>query len=65
MTVKEIEQQVRKLPRTRLMMFREWFRRFDADVWDRQIERDVRGGKLNKFAREALSSYKPGKAKEI
>lgn len=65
MTVKEIERQVRKLPRTRLMMFREWFQRFDAEVWDRQIERDVRGGKLSKFAKEALASYKAGKAKEI
>ena|SRR5687768_10186025 len=65
MTVKEIERQVKKLPRKGLTAFREWFRRFDADAWDRQIENDVRSGKLTRFAKEALSSYKSGKAKEI
>ena len=65
MTVKEIERQVKKLPRTSLTAFREWFQRFDSDAWDHQIERDVHAGKLAKFAKEALNSYKAGKAREI
>ena len=65
MTIKEIERQVKKLPRPRLNAFREWFRRFDSDEWDRQIQRDVRTGRLARFAKEALASYKTGKAKEI
>lgn len=65
MTVKEIERQVKKLPRASLTAFREWFQRFDSDEWDHQIARDVRGGKLARFASEALSSYQTGKAKEI
>ena len=65
MTVKQLELQVKKLGRSKLAEFREWFRRYDADAWDRQIERDVRSGKLAKFAKEAIASYKSGKAKEI
>ncbi len=65
MTVKEIERQVKKLPRKHLKAFRDWFRRFDADYWDEQIERDVHAGKLSHLAKEARASYKGGKAKEI
>jgi hypothetical protein len=65
MTVKEIERQVKRLPRASLAAFRKWFQKFDSDNWDRQIERDVKSGKLDRVAKEALSSYKAGKAKEI
>ncbi len=65
MTVKEIEKQIKKLPRAGLVAFRQWFQRFDWDKWDEQIERDVRAGKLNRLAKEARASYKAGKSKEI
>ncbi len=65
MTVREIERQVKSLPRAGLTIFRKWFQRFDSDAWDHQIERDVRAGKLARFAKEALTAYKAGKAREI
>lgn len=65
MTVKEIEREIQKMPRERLMKFRAWFSRFDSDAWDRQIEKDARGGKLAGMVREAMSSYKAGKSREI
>ena len=65
MTVKEIEREIQKMPRARLMRFREWFSRFDSDAWDRQIEKDARAGKLSGIVREAMSAYKAGKATEI
>lgn len=65
MTVKEIEREIKKLPSKRLTAFRDWFARFDSDAWDRQIEKDARAGKLGALAREALASYRSGKAREI
>jgi len=46
-----------------LSNFRQWFEEFDAQVWDRQFEADVKSGKLNKIAEQALNDYRTGKAK--
>ena len=63
--VKKIEQDVRKLNRDELAAFRKWFREYDSDEWDRQIEEDVRSGKLDKLADEALAAHRAGKSKEL
>jgi hypothetical protein len=63
--VEKIEQHIRKLNRKELLAFRRWFREYDSDEWDRQIEEDVRAGKLDKLAEEALAEHRAGKSKEI
>ena len=63
--VEKIEQDIRKLDRKELLAFRRWFRDYDSDEWDRQIEEDVRAGKLDKLAEEALAEHRAGKSKEI
>ena len=63
--VEKIEQDIRKLNRNELLAFRRWFREYDSDEWDRQIEEDVRAGKLDKLAEEALVEHRAGKSKEI
>jgi hypothetical protein len=63
--VEKIEQDIRKLDRKELLAFRKWFREYDSDEWDRQIEEDVRAGKLDKLAEEALAEHRAGKSKEI
>jgi hypothetical protein len=63
--VENIEQEVRKLSPSELAAFRRWFLEFDAQVWDRQIENDVREGRLDKFADEALAAHRAGKSKEL
>jgi hypothetical protein len=63
--VEKIEQDIRKLDRKELLAFRGWFREYDSDEWDRQIEEDVRAGKLDKLAEEALAEHRAGKSKEI
>ena len=63
--VEKIEQDVRKLNRDELLAFRRWFRKYDSDEWDRQIEEDVRAGKLDKLAEEALAAHRAGKSKEL
>ena len=64
-TVKEIEKAIAELPPKKLSILRSWFEKFDAAVWDKQIERDVKAGKLDALANKALSDYKKGKCKEL
>ena len=63
--VKRLEQEVKKLGHAELAAFRAWFRRYDADEWDRQIKEDVRTGRLDKLAEEALAEHKAGRTKEL
>jgi len=54
-TVKDIEAAVKSLSAEELAAFRNWFIEFDAAAWDRQIEFDVRSGRLDTLAAEALA----------
>ncbi len=63
--IEKIEQNVRKLKRNEVSAFRRWFREFDSDERDRQIEEDVLAGKLDKLAEEALAAHRAGKSKEL
>jgi hypothetical protein len=44
---------------------RDWFYKFDNEVWDKQFESDVKAGKLDKLAEKAISDYDAGKCKEL
>jgi len=56
--VEKIEQAVRNFSSAELSAFREWFLNYDASVWDRQIEEDIRAGKLDKLSAKALADHK-------
>ena len=53
--IEKLERQVQKLSREELAAFRDWFRRYDSDEWDRQIERDILAGKLHRLGEESIS----------
>jgi len=63
--LEELENRIRNLPPADLAKFRAWFVEFDHVLWDRQIQSDVRSGKLDRLVNEALADYKAGKAKKI
>ncbi len=63
--VESLEREVEKLSPEELAAFREWFATYDADAWDEQIERDVRAGKLDRMAGEALAAHDRGQTKGI
>ena len=37
----------------------------EAEIWDKQFEEDVKAGKLDRFAEEALADFRAGKCEEI
>ncbi|MEI7590881.1 MAG: hypothetical protein WCJ49_06185 [Deltaproteobacteria bacterium] len=59
--VETIERQVQQLGLKELAQFRDWFFEFEADAWDRQIERDAKAGKLDALARKALEDHAAGR----
>lgn len=63
--VETIEREVQSLSSDELREFRRWFREFDANAWDQQIEDDARNGKLDALAEEALKTLKSGNATEL
>jgi hypothetical protein len=62
---KEIEDAVRALPPDDLASFRKWFHVFDADAWDRQIERDADAGRLDVLAAAALRAHREGRTSPL
>ena len=55
--VESLEHEVEKLTPEELRVFREWFAAYDADAWDREMERDVAAGRLDRLAAEALAEH--------
>ena len=60
-----IEGQIKALSREELAQFREWLARFDAEVWDRQFEGDVKAGKLDALAENALRDHLAGRSTKL
>jgi len=52
-TTQEIEEAISNLPPEELEKFRIWFEEFDAELWDRQFEKDAKAGKLDDIANKA------------
>jgi hypothetical protein len=63
--LEEIERQVRALPPDELAQFREWFFRFAADDWDRQIAADLQAGRLDDLLEEARNDLEAGRFREL
>ncbi len=63
--VETIEKEIEGLSSEELTNFRRWFHEFDAAVWDRQLEKDARAGKLDALADEALRDHRGGKSTEF
>jgi major membrane immunogen (membrane-anchored lipoprotein) len=63
--VQIIEKEVKSLNEQELAEFRGWFQEFDSEAWDAHIEHDVRSGKLDQIAQEALEEHKRGLSKAL
>lgn len=63
--VEDVERAVRQLSPQDLREFREWFQRFEDEVWDRQIERDAAAGRLDALGEEALTELREGRTRPL
>lgn len=60
-TRQKIERAIKKLSAEDLAALRAWWAEFDAKAWDKQFERDVAAGRLDKLAKEALRELDEGR----
>ena len=63
--VKDIEDEVAKLSVRELAAFREWFAKFEAEIWDRQFEEDVKAGRLDHLAERARRDHAAGRSTKL
>ena len=55
-TVTEIQQAIVNLPKSEYAQLIRWLREYDWEEWEREFEEDVRTGKLDFLAAEALEA---------
>lgn len=64
-TVEDIEKAIENLPPAELTRFRVWFDAFEAARFDDKIADDVKSGKLDRLAEQALNAHRQGIAREL
>ncbi len=64
-TLQEIEQAIDQLPRNQAFKLSEWLDRRLNNEWDEQFESDVKAGRLDKVAQEALKEHRAGNSKSF
>jgi hypothetical protein len=64
-TLEKLEAEITKLPEEEFAKLREWFEEYASNMWDRQIERDAKGGKLDKLAERALQHERAGRTTKL
>ena len=65
MTIEDIERAVERLEGDEYHRFRDWFARLEADRFDRAIEADIKAGRLDKLAEQALNHARAGRTKPL
>jgi hypothetical protein len=63
--MEKIDNEIRGLTETELAAFRRWFIEFDAEAWDRQIERDSASGRLAHLAKKSIDDHESGSSTEL
>jgi hypothetical protein len=58
MCIEDIEKAVAGLPPEQYAEFRSWFEAFEANRFDRKIERDAQAGKLDRLADQAVDDLR-------
>ena len=61
----DIEKAVAGLPPNELKKFRAWYEKFDSELWDKQIEADIKAGKLDTLAEKAIADHEAGKSTKL
>lgn len=64
-TVEDIENAIAKLGPEDFDRLRAWLEEFESARFDRRIERDVKAGKLDPLADNAISDWRKGLARDL
>jgi hypothetical protein len=61
MSVDELEAAITQLSPGEMAKFARWFDEYRADQWDRQIEEDIKAGRLDALGEQADSDFEAGR----
>lgn len=64
-TLKQIESAILQLPSHEVQQLLEWLSELDYQNWDKQLEQDIKQGKLDALAAEAMTEFEAGECKKI
>jgi hypothetical protein len=64
-TVEDIEKAIATLKPGEFDRLRVWFEEFQAARFDEKIDRDVKAGKLDRLADQALDDHRKGRSREL
>ena len=65
MNITEIKTAVTQLSQEELTEFVEWLDEFQETLWDKQIEEDLKAGKLDHLIAQAETAFSEGNCQEI
>ena len=63
--VEELKVAAKRLSPEDLHSFQEWLEEYLSRMWDEQIEADIKIGKLDALANEAIQSFNNGNYSEL
>lgn len=60
-SIQEIERAILQLPQPDLKVLRVWFDELEDAMWDQEFEEDVKAGRLDLLAQQALADLSAGR----
>jgi hypothetical protein len=60
--LEKLEREIRALSPDEVSKLADFIAELRADLWDAQMEADVKAGKLDKLAEQALTAHRAGKS---
>jgi hypothetical protein len=64
-TVEEITAAIERLPADQVTRIRDWLAEYAERLWDEQVERDERDGRLDFLADRALEEHRAGRTRPL
>ena len=64
-TIEEIKDAVTHLPESEFSRFRKWFDDYEEKLWNKEIEKDLKAGKLESAKQKALKDFNEGRSKPL
>lgn len=65
MTITQLQDHITQLPPNDLRAFADWFEDYLDEQWDKEIEDDVRAGRLDAAARQADADFDAGRCSPL
>lgn len=64
-SIEVLEKQITELDNESFLKLRDWFIEFEQSRWEKQIEADSNGGKLDFLIDAALAEHQAGKTRNL